>query len=342
MAINILMFEIKEAEKKYLEEHPFEGYNIKLYEECLDEEFIKNLPEDILENTQVISIFNNSSVTRKVLSNFKNLRIISVRASHFDHICLNSCEDKNIAVVNIPQFGAKSVAEYTMGLIINLVRNIIPANNLIKSGKKYYGGFLGRDLDNLTLGIAGTGITGAYVCKFANDFGMKVIAYDTIKRQELIDKYKIEYLPLKELVQKADIISIHLDYLPETYHLFNEEIISNFKDGMYFINTSKSEIVDLEILLKYFESGKIQKLALDTSPCESICYNCKNLSDELYPSHLECLKQTEFIEKFNNCENAIITPCIAYATQDAIANNLTQTMINIKKILNGDRMCRIV
>ena len=342
MAINILMFEIKEAERKYLEEHPLEGYNITLYEECLDEEFIKNLPEEVLENTNVISIFNNSSVTQKVLSKFKNLRIISVRAAFFDHICINSCEDKNIAVVNIPQFGAKSVAEYTMGLIINLVRDIIPANNLIKSGKKYYGGFLGRDLENLTLGIAGTGVTGAYVCKFANAFGMKVIAYDTTKRQELIDKYGIEYLPLKEFVQQADIITIHLEYLPETYHLFNEEIISKFKNGMYFINTSKSEIVDLEALLKYFENGKIQKIALDTSPCESICYNCKNLSDKLYPSHLECLSQTEFIEKFNKYENAIITPCIAYATQDAIANNITQTMIDIKKALNGDRMCRIV
>ena len=342
MAINILMFEIKEAEKQYLEEHPFEGYNITTFEECLDEDFLHNLSPELLENTHVISIFNNSTVTKEVLKNFKNLRIISVRAAHFDHICISTCEDKNIAVVNIPQFGAQSVAEYTIGLIINLVRNIIPANNLIKSGEKYFGGFLGRDLDNLTLGIAGTGITGAYVCKFAKAFGMKVIAYDTKTKQELIDKYELQYMPLSDLVKQADIVTVHLDYMPETYHLFDEEILSNCKDGLYFINTSKSEIVDLEVLLKYFETEKIKKIALDTSPCESICYNCKNLSDKLYPSNLECLNQMEFIKKFCKHENAIITPCIAYATQDAIDNNLTQTMINIKKAMNGDRMCRIV
>ncbi len=342
MAINILMFEIKDAEKEYFAENKIEGCNITFYEECLDMNFIKTLPNEVLENTHAISIFNNSSVTREVLENFKNLRVISIRAAIFDHICLESCEDKNIAVVNIPEFGAQSVAEYTIGLIINLVRNIVPANNLIKSGKKYTGGFLGRDLGNLTLGVVGTGITGAIICKLAKAFGMKIIAYDNIIRQELIEKYEIEYVNIEELAHRADIVSAQIEYTPETYHLFNEEFFSNCKEGLYFINTSKSEIIDLEALTKSLDSGKIGKIALDTSPCESICYNCKNLSTELYPSSLECLNQTEFIDKFVKYENVIITPCISYATKDAIIKNLSQTIINIKKALKGDRMCRIV
>ena len=82
MAINILMFEIKEAERKYLEEHPLEGYNRTLYEECLDEEFIKNLPEEVLENTNVISIFNNS-----VLIPLSNAFIFLPKSACFKQLC---------------------------------------------------------------------------------------------------------------------------------------------------------------------------------------------------------------------------------------------------------------
>ena len=342
MAINILAFEIKEAEKEYFKNNNFEDCNIICFEECLNGEFVETLSEELLENTNAISIFNNSSITGDILGKFKNLRVVSIRSSYFDHICMNSCEEKNIAVVNISNFGAKSVAEYTMGLIINLVRNIIPANNLIKSDKKYFGGFLGRDLDNLTLGVIGTGLTGAMVCKFANAFGMKILAYDTIERQEIVEKYNVEYTSLSELAEKSYVITIHLDYLPETYHFINEEFFSKCKDGMYFINTSKSEIMDLSAFCKYLENGKIKGAALDTSPCESICYNCKNLSEKLLPEHLECLEQTTFINKFKNFNNVIITPCISYATQDAIENNLYNTIIDIKKSLRGDRMCRIV
>ena len=342
MPINIVMFEVKTAEKEYLEKHPFEDYNFTFYEECLDDEFVKTLTQNTLENTNVISIFNNSTITKDVLDNFKNLRVISIRAAHYDHICINSCEDNNIAVVNIPNFGARSIAEYTIGLMINLVRNIIPANNFIKSNNKYKGGFLGRDLRDMTLGIAGTDLTGATVCKIAKALGMNIIAYDNIKKQELIETCNVEYLPIDEFAKMADIISVHMEYTPETYHLFNDEIFSKCKEGIYFINTSKSEIVDVEALQKYIDTGKILGAALDTSPCNSICYNCANLSEKLKPNHLDCLTQAEFIERFKAYDNVIITPCIAYATQDAIENNIEQTMINIKKALKGDKMCRIV
>ena len=342
MPINMLMFEVKAAEREYFDKHSFEDYNIEFYEECLDDEFVKTLPIPLLEKTNVISIFNNSSISKEVLDNFKNLRVISIRAAHFDNICINSCEDKNIAVVNISDFGAQSIAEYTIGLMINLVRNIIPANNFIKSDNTYKGGFIGRDLKDMTLGIAGTNLTGATVCKIAKAFGMNIVAYDNVKKQELIETCNVEYLPIDDFAKLSDIISVHMEYTSETYHLFNDEIFSKCKDGMYFINTSKSELVDIAALQKYIDIGIIAGAALDTSPCDSICYNCVNLSERLEPSYLDCLTQAEFIERFNAYDNVIITPCIAYATRDAIENNINKTMINVKKALNGDKMCRIV
>ena len=342
MPINMLMFEMRNAEREYFEKNTFEDFKLTFFDECLDEEFVKTLSSEVLENTNVISIFNNSSITKEVLDNFKNLRVISIRAGIYDHICLSSCEDKNIAVVNIPEFGAQSIAEYTIGLMINLVRHIISANNFIKANNKYKGGFLGRDLTNMKVGVVGTGLTGALVCKMTHNLGMEVYAFDTKQKRELCEKYNVQYLPLEELVKVVDIITVHMEYCQENYHIFNDKVFSNFKDGMYFINTSKSEIVDIDALKVYLNSEKIQGAALDTSPCESMCYNCINLSEQLSPSYLECLSQAEFIDKFKTYDNVIITPCIAYATQDAIDNNIKQTMINVKKALYGDKMCRII
>ena len=342
MAINIIMFETKQAERDFLKKNHYENCEITFFEECLDEEFVKTLPQDILEKTNAISIFDNSTITKEVIEKFKNLRVVSVRAAIYDNICISSCEDKNIAVVNIPDFGTQSVAEYTIGLMINLTRNIIPANNLLKRGEKYQGGLIGKDLNGLTLGIVGTGVQGAMVCKLAKSFGMDIAAYDLFPRQELVDKYSVKYLSLEELANVSDIITIHLDYIPETYHIFNEEIFSKCKDSMYFINTSKSEIVDIEALDKYLQNGKIKGAAMDTSPCNSICYNCRQLNEKLYPSNLNCLSQSDFLSKFEQYDNVIITPCLSYTTGNAIENNLTETINGIKKVLNGEKLCRVV
>ena len=81
MAINIIMFETKQAEKEFLDKNHYENCEITFFEECLDEEFVKTLPEDVLEKTNAISIFDNSSITKKVIEKFKNLRVISIRAA---------------------------------------------------------------------------------------------------------------------------------------------------------------------------------------------------------------------------------------------------------------------
>ena len=103
MAINILMFEVNEAERNFFETYHFNGMKIEFFKEALNSETVANLTKEHLENTHVISISKNSSVRGWIMNKFSNLRILSVRGTDFDHICLNTCEDKNIALINLPK-----------------------------------------------------------------------------------------------------------------------------------------------------------------------------------------------------------------------------------------------
>ena len=342
MAINVLVFELKECEKPFFDNNNFSDMKITFFTESLNEKFLETLSDEIIENTNVISVINDSSITKNIINKFKNLRVISVRDREYDHVCMNTCEEKNIALINISDEGVKSAAQFILGLIISLVRQIIPANGVaeLKEDSGYQ--FIGRELSGLKLGIIGTSFIGAELCKLANAINIKSIAYDLKPKQELIEKYQLKYVSLKELAEQADIISLNAEYSPENYHLCGEEFFSDCKNGVYFVSTSKSEIIDYNALDKYIENGKMNGVALDALPCKYMCKDCEELSEKIEPYNLECLKQTDYLNKFKKYKNVIMTPHISHLTQDAIDSALKKTFVNIKEALKGDKMCRII
>ena len=236
MAINVLVFELKECEKHFFDNNHFSDMKILFFKESLNEHFLENISEDILENTNVISVINDSAITGEIINRFKNLRVISVRDREYDHVCINTCEEKNIALINIQDEGIKSVAQFTLGLLINLVRHIILANGVSEYKEDSGYDYVGRELSNLTLGIIGTSFVGAELCKLASSIEIPTIAFDTKPKQELIDKYQLKYVSLNELAKQSDIICVNLEYAPEYYHLCGEELFSNCKNEMYFIS----------------------------------------------------------------------------------------------------------
>ena len=273
--MNMLVFEFREAEKKFFEENNFQDFNITFFPECLNEEFVENLAPELLEDTNIISVFINSVVNKNVIDKFKNLRVISTRSTGYDHICVESCQYKNIAVTNVTNYGETSVAQFTFGLMIALIRNIPSAAIAFKNSESSSQTFIGRDLSKLTLGVVGTGAIGASVCKTANSFGMNILGYDVKYKQELVDKFNVKYVSFDELVKLADIISLHLPYTGENYHMFDEKTFSEMKENSYFVNTSRGELVDLGALYKYIANGKIKGAALDVLTCESLNFSCR-------------------------------------------------------------------
>ena len=139
MACKMLFFDYRESEEKFFKENKLDNYEIKFFKESLNELTVSNLSEDDLENTMIISVFSASKINDNVVCKFKNLRVISTRSSSHDHIDLDCCIRKNIALINVDLYGTKAVAQYTMGLILMLVRKICPAIQYEKRSNDFMG-----------------------------------------------------------------------------------------------------------------------------------------------------------------------------------------------------------
>lgn len=340
MSVKILVFDYRETEKKFFEENKFDNFNIKFFEFTLCEENLNKIPKEDIEDAFVISVFIESSVTPKVVSAFKNLRIISTRSTGYDHICRLECERRNIIVINVQNYGEIPVAEFTFALILALTRNLIRANSETINGNEQKS-FVGRDLKNLTIGVVGTGAIGASVCKIAKAFDMKILAFDIKQKQEIIDKYGVNYVDFAQLISKSDIVTLHLPYTPENYQMFSQKEFEMMKEKSYFINVSRGELVDLQYLKENIDKGKILGAGLDVVACEA-ADDCEKFNNKLKTSSLKCLQNSFLVKQMMKMPNVIITPHIAYETEGAINYILEETFAAITDIIKGGSKNRVI
>lgn len=332
MTVKMLVFDYRESEKNFFETHNLENFEITFFEESLNIDTVKNLPQELLENTFVISVFVNSEVTKDVIYAFKNLRVLSTRSTGLDHINRRAAAEKNIDVINVGSYGAKSVAQYTIGLMIALIRHIIPASQYIQNQRVLCENYVGRDISKLTLGIVGTGSIGASVCKVAKSMGMNVLAYDLMPKQELFGE--VEYVELNNLLENCDVLSLHLPFTGDNYRMIGEKEIRLMKPTSYIINTSRGEILDTFALYDAICQDRIAGAAIDVVTCETLSFHCHKQSKKTNTT-LFCMREAEHIKRLTEFPNVIITPHIAYETQDAIDYILEMTFKGIIDCIQG-------
>ena len=343
MSIKMLMFDFREEEQAYFDRENTEDFEITFFKESLTKNVVQNLPYEVRQNTTVISVFIDSKVDKEVIDEFPNLMIISTRSTGFNHIDLEEAKKQNIKVLNVENYGKTSVMQYTFGLILTIMRKIYVAITDMKNLNKGNSKYVGRDLNNLTLGVFGTGTIGAGVCMIANAFGMKVLAYDLVKKNGLIENYNVQYVNKDELLTKSDIVTLHLPYNDQSYHLISEIEFELMKDTSYLINVARGELVDTKALFDAITNNKILGCALDVIECESSGVFCekKTNNKEATECVSECNDTNLIIKKLVKMPNVLVTPHIAYKTQDAIDYILKTTMISIKDNLKGGHTNKI-
>lgn len=342
MAIDMLMFDFREPEKLYFQQHDFDCFNIKFFEESLNEDTIEDIPAEVLENVTVISVFINSDVTENVIKKFKNLRIIATRSTGVDHIDLEYCKKNRIAVTNVVNYGATTVAQYTFALMLSLVRQIIPADLYMRDYQRSNNMFLGRDLCGLTLGVVGTGAIGGSVCHIAHCLGMKVLAYDVNPKEELMSKCATKYVDFDELLRSSDVITLHLPYTNDNYHMLAKPQFERMDKKPFIINTSRGELINLPDLKNALSRGLIAGAGLDVLSCESLTFRCDEHCPSLGLDNAECVAELKIVEEIVNWDNVIITPHIAYETQEAVDYILQTSMISIMDYFKGDNTDRVI
>lgn len=332
MAIKMLVFDVRNCEREIFENEDFQNFDIKLFSECLNEESVKKLSQDDLDNTMVISVFLDSEVTERVINSFKNLRIISTRSSNTDHINKKAAINKNIDIVNVEGYSAKTAAQFTIGLMIALVRNIIPLSKFIEI--KNIVDYTGHDISKLTIGVIGTGATGAEVCKITQGIGMKTLAYDVVEKQELKNNTDAEYVDLETLLKESDVVTIHLPYNMESKNLITEKELNMMKNSAYLINISRSEIINMRDLYNVLKECRIRGAALDIRTCDSVNDKCRYYSLRANIT-LDCYEETKIVKELSKMPNVIITPHIAYKTADVMEYILKTSIRGILDCIKG-------
>ena len=335
--MKMLMFDFRDTEKEFFDNNKLVDFDLSFIGEPLNADY--KLTEEQKLETDIISVFRSSNLTDKVLKQFKNLRIIATRSYGYGHIDLDYCIEHNIAVLNVEQYGEEAVAQYAIALIIVLVRNMLPAILDMKNHKINYKHYEGKKLNNLTLGIIGCGQIGSAVAKIANYFGMKVLIHSYMQNPEL-DSF-CDFVSLDELLSESDVISLHLLYTGDNYHLIGKEEFEKMKDGVVFVNTARGELLDIKALYDNLVKGKVKAAALDVLECEFLSTHPGELSNVIKDSESHCVETALVTQKLFNMDNVIITPHIAYNTHESVNYLLSKTFNNIRDYIKGANTNRV-
>lgn len=233
------------------------------------------------------------------------LKIVANYAVGFDNVDLAAAKKHNVVVTNTPHEKVnEAVAEHTFALMLSLARRIPEADAFAKA-KKYKGWnptlMLGTELDGKTLGIIGAGRIGSSVARRAvTGFGMKLVYADQHRNQAIEKEFKATQLPIEELLQVSDFVTLHVPLLPSTRHLISTAEFSSMKKTAFLINTARGPVVDEKALLRALKTKRIAGAGIDVFECEPAidCDVTDNLELKSFP-------------------NAILTPHIGSATIEA-------------------------
>ncbi|MCI4436581.1 MAG: D-glycerate dehydrogenase [Ignisphaera sp.] len=259
--------DVIEKLKQYYDVEVWDKYHQPSYEAFL---------EKVREVDALVSLLTDK-IDCNLLQQAKRLRIIAQYAVGYDNIDVECATRLGIYVTNTPEVLTEATAELTWALILAVARRIVEADHFVRWGEWWRTKtawhptmMLGVELKGKTLGIIGLGRIGSRVAEIGKAFGMRVIYYNPVRREDLEKKLGIEYRDLDTLLQEADIVTIHTPLTKETYHMINEERLKKMKRTAILINTARGAVVDTEALIKALREGWIAGAGLDVFEGEPI------------------------------------------------------------------------
>ncbi len=266
--------------------------------------------------------FVNDNVGKETISVLKKngVELIAMRCAGYNNVDLSAAKD-SVAVVRVPEYSPHAIAEHALALLLTLVRKTHKAYIRTRDYNFSLNGFVGFDLHGKTLGVIGTGKIGMAFVEICRGLGMKIIAYDPYP-----SKGYIEYVPLEELFERSDVISLHCPLTSETYHIINGYSLKMMKDRVYIINTSRGALIDAEALIDGIRSGKVGGAGLDV-------YEEEN--EFFYEDLSESILQDDVLSRLIMMPNVLITSHQAFLTHEALRRIAEITLSNIKAYAEG-------
>ncbi len=336
--MKIVYFDVENYEENFLKEN-----NEGKFDYILETQTLNDLTpvKDEYKNADIISVFTTSRVNKKVLEQFPNLKLIALRSVGFNHIDLDYCKEHNIAVVNSPNYGNITVAEFALALLLDVCRKVTVSYMDYKDGKVRPENLMGMELSGKTIGIVGLGAIGSAFARIAYGLDMKILAFDKFEKDEMKQKYGVKYTDFDTLLKESDFISIHAPLTKDNYHMFDKTSFEKMKKNAIIVNTGRGELIDSRALYEALVNKQIAGAGLD------VLENEETITDFDYVIGLnrldkKTLEQTIINSQLFKLENVIITPHTAFNSIEAINRILKTTMSNINSFISGNVQNNVV
>ena len=284
-------------------------------------------PEQVVERLKnaSIAIINKVRIGAPELAQLPDLKLIALAATGSDNVDLEACRAANVGVCNIRNYSGPSVPEHAMALMLALSRNLFAWRQSMLEGRWQQSGqfcFFDHnimDLHGKQLGIIGKGTLGQALGERAQGMGM-IVRY---AQSQIGASHDEDRLPLDVLLQSSDVVSLHCPLTPYTRHLIGERELALMKPGALLINVGRGGLVDEAALLKALANGRLGGAGFDVASVEPPPQDHPLMQALQYP-------------------NFILTPHVAWASEESMQRLADQLIDNINAFAEGRRQHRLV
>jgi D-3-phosphoglycerate dehydrogenase len=219
---------------------------------------------EAIQDSDALIVRSTTQVDSELMQTARRLKVIARAGAQLNNVDLDTATRLGIMVINAPNANLTAVAEHTFAMLLALARQIPQSVLAVRQGEWPRHETLGFQLSGKILGIVGFGRLGREVAQRAQAFGMKVLAYDPYVDLASAHAQGVEIVNLGELLQRADILSLHTAYTPQTHHLMDASAFQQMKPGAIFVNVTHAGLVDEAALLQALQSGHLAGAAVDT------------------------------------------------------------------------------
>lgn len=321
--MRVVVFGAKSYDRRYLGDAAGRDHDLVFVDASLNSTTAR-----LAADARAVCVFVNDVVDRATIEQLSTLgvRLIALRCAGYNNVDLAAAREHGIAVVRVPAYSPHAVSEFTIGLLLTLDRKIHRAWSRVRENNYALDGLVGRNLHGRVAGVVGTGEIGALVARALRaGFGCEVLASDPVENAELT-AIGVRYVPLPELLRRAEIVTLHCPLTPDTRHLIDAQVLAEAKDGLVLVNTSRGALVDTAALVEALKQRRVAGVALDVYEQEAGVF-FDDLSDEIIDD--------DVLQRLLTFPNVLVTGHQAFLTEEALRAIASTTMASIGEFEAG-------
>lgn len=316
--IRIGFFDFKPYDRRWFDRLKGDDVELHYFEAKLNASTVR-----LAQGLDAVCAFVNDSVDADVIGALEGygIRLVALRCAGYNNVDFKAAY-KRVSVMRVPGYSPNAVAEHAAALLLTLNRKTHRAFNRTREHNFTLSGLEGFDLAGKTCGVIGTGRIGQAFVSICRGFGMTVLAYDAFPN----DKLGVTYVPLDELLERSDVVSLHCPLTPETRHMIGAEALARMKPTATLINTSRGALVDSRALLEALQKRRLGAAGLDVYEEEG---------DLFFEDKSAELMDDEVLALLLTLPNVLVTSHQGFLTDEALEAIARTTLEGVRAFFSG-------